>query len=177
MGQNLLLGQNSCRDWTFWGSWITFCVIFPPQKTQQQQQQRWQQVTSNCISISSPSTHFSIQMRPTRIPDWKNGWAYQLEISIEVVFIGLLSLVSWLYHEKGQVVEQHLRAVWLGPFGPSPLCLDFYLENYMNSSLNNCCKRKKTPKIGCLDSSRLVCPHFRQKLGPGPQLYTSINCT
>ena len=49
---------------------------------------------------------------------------------------------------------------------------NFYLENYLISSLNDFCKRKKTPENGCLDSSRLVWPHSRPSRGTGPHRFT-----
>ena len=39
--------------------------------------------------------------------------------------------------------------------------LSLYFENYLITSLNDYCKRKKTPQIGYLDSYRPLLPFFR----------------
>ena len=46
-----------------------------------------------------------------------------------------------------------------------------YPENYLVSSLNDYCKRKKTPKIGYLDSSKPVLPYFRPGRRAGPTCF------
>ena len=49
---------------------------------------------------------------------------------------------------------------------------NFYLENYLTSSLNDFCKRKKTPENGYLASFRLVWSNFRPNRGTGPPRFT-----
>jgi hypothetical protein len=46
---------------------------------------------------------------------------------------------------------------------------NWYLENYLISSLIDNCKRKKTPENGYPDSFRLVQYDFRPNRGTGPR--------
>ncbi len=51
---------------------------------------------------------------------------------------------------------------------------NFDLENYLNelnSSLNDCCKRKDTPQNGKMKSSILVLLHFRPGRATGPYVH------
>ena len=50
-----------------------------------------------------------------------------------------------------------------------------YLEKCSISSLNDYCKRKKTPENGYLDSSRLAWSHFRPSRGTGPHWIFNSN--
>jgi hypothetical protein len=57
-------------------------------------------------------------------------------------------------------------------FSSESICaVNLYLESHFISSLNDNCKRKKTPENGYLDSSRLVKYHFRPNRGTGLRCY------
>ena len=74
-------------------------------------------------------------------------------------------------------VEQRGTKMCPGFSSESIYAGNFYLENYLISSLNDFCKRKKTPENGYLDSSRLVWPHFRPNRGTGPHCFTQCRET
>ena len=81
----------------------------------------------------------TMQMRAEFQPSW-------------TILADSMCVARWT--SEGHEVPESVR-----DFRPSQFYAGYqYLENYLVSSLNDYCKRKKTPKIGYLDSSRPVLP-------------------